>query len=82
MTKLKIKLNRPGVREILRSPEVEADLARRARQIAQSAGPGMESQADTSRTRARAWVWTETFEAMRAEATTRDLTNAIDAGRN
>lgn len=85
MNVVKVKLNRPGVRELLRSAEVEADLARRARNIADAAGgqgAGFESESDVSRTRARAWAWTETPEAMRAEAERRVLTSAIDAGRD
>lgn len=78
---LRVQLNSSGVRQLLRSPEVQADLHRRAKAIANRAGPGFATDSDVSGTRARAWVWTDTFEAMRAEATNRTLTSSIDAGR-
>jgi hypothetical protein len=77
-----VKLNRAGLRDLLRSPEVRRDLERRARQIATAAGPGFESDSEIGRNRARASVWTATLEAMVAEATDRALTRSIDAGRH
>ncbi len=41
----------------------------------------MAVDSDVGRTRARAWVWTDTIEAMVAEATDRRLTRALDGGR-
>lgn len=81
MARARIKLNRAGVRALLRDPKVEADLARRARAIAAAAGPGHQVDSSIGRNRARAAVITETVEAKLAEATDRDLTRAIDAGR-
>jgi hypothetical protein len=81
MADIDIELNDAGMRELLKDEGVRADLARRARNIAQSAGEGMESSATSGRNRALAMAWTETPEAMRAEATTRALTRAVDAGR-
>lgn len=81
---VQVKLNSRGVRELLRSAGVEADLARRAKNIADAAGgtgAGFESDSDVGRTRARGWAWTDTPAAMRAEATNRTLTTSIDAGR-
>ena len=76
-----VRLNSAGVKALLRSPEVLADLEERARRIARAAGPGFESEGQIGQSRARAAVWTDTFEAMHAEATSRVLTRAIDAGR-
>lgn len=76
-----VKLNRAGAAELLRSPEVAADLARRARTIAAAAGEGMEVQSFTGRARVRATVRTGTMAARRAEAEHRVLSSAIDAGR-
>lgn len=73
--------NSAGVRALLRSPGVQADLERRARAIAAEAGPGMEVSTEIGPNRARATVITETFEARYAEATDGALTRAIDAGR-
>lgn len=81
MAKGRIVLNRKGVRQLLRSPEVLADLDRRAKQIAAAAGSGMEPSAMVGKGRARASVITATSGAREAEATRRALTRAIDAGR-
>jgi hypothetical protein len=78
---LRVKLNPAGMRELLRDPGVRDDLKRRADRIARAAGRGMESTASTGRNRALAMVWTETPEAMAAEAHNRKLTRSIDAGR-
>lgn len=77
----KLVLNRKGVRDLLRSDGVVADMDRRARAIAAAAGTGMEVDSGVGRNRGRAVVFTATAEAMVAEATNRDLTRAIDAGR-
>jgi len=81
MARSRIVLNSRGVRQLLRSAEVEADLRRRAEQIATAAGPGMEASSMTGRNRARASVITTTPAARRAEATGRALTRSLDAGR-
>lgn len=74
-------LNRAAVRELLRSPEVKANLEARAQRIAAAAGPGHETDSETGPNRARAAVFTATAEARHAEATTRNLSRALDAGR-
>ena len=79
---IRIDVNRKGLRTLLRSDLVRADLARRARNIANAAGPGKWNVHDeTGRTRARAAVVTGDIEARHREARTRALTRAIDAGR-
>ena len=78
---VKVKLNREGMAALLKDPRVLADLERRAQRIADAAGPGHEAHAEAGTTRARASVVTTTYDAMRAEATTRNLTRAFDAGR-
>lgn len=78
---MKVELNRDGVRQLLTSPEVEADLADRAERIAAAAGDGFEASTITGRTRVRASVISTTLEAIRAEANDHALTSAIDAGR-
>ena len=77
----RIKLNSKGVRELLRHPNMVADLEQRAARIAKAAGPGMKSEAQTGRNRALASEWTDTREAREAESRNRALTRAIDAGR-
>jgi len=77
----RIVLNRKGMRKLLRSPEVLADLERRAEQIAAAAGPGMQASSMVGKNRARASVITATPAAWRAEAAGRALTRSLDAGR-
>lgn len=78
---VRITLNRQGVRALLRSPAMLADLERRARRIAAAAGPGHEVDGAIGRNRARAAVITSSIEAKVGEAKRRTLTRAIDAGR-
>lgn len=81
---IRIELNRPGVGHLLKGPEIQADLARRAAAIAAAAGAAggtFGHNVRVSGSRARAIVFTEDFLAMEDEATDRALTRAIDAGR-
>lgn len=81
MARIKVKLNRKGMAALLKEPGVLADLERRARQIADAAGEGHDAGGQIGKNRARASVITTTYDAMRAEATDRNLTRAFDAGR-
>lgn len=78
---IKVDIKRAGIRRLLKEPGVAADLARRARSVAAAAGPGHGVRTDTGRNRVRAAVVTESFPAMRKEATARNLTRAVDAAR-
>lgn len=80
MTTVKIKWNRAGFSEVRKSPGVAAELDRRARRIAQSAGSGMQVTSRIGRTRARSSVFTATTEARLAEATDRSLSRALGRG--
>jgi hypothetical protein len=77
----RIVLNRAGVKALLRSAEVQADLRRRGQAIASAAGAGHRVESQVGPNRARVAVITETPEAMVAEATERKLSRAVDAGR-
>lgn len=78
----KVVLHGKGFQDLLQSPEIQADLKRRAEQIAAAAGEGMEvSDVKLTGQRARIQVVTATAEARKAEAVDRALTRAIDAGR-
>lgn len=81
MAKFRFEVNVPGIKQILRGPAFQAELMRRARNIAVAAGPGHEVEADPSPNRAHARVTAATLEARLAEAKNRSLTRAIDAGR-
>lgn len=78
-----VRLNSRGVRAVLQSAEVEADLRRRAEAIAAAAGgePDFEAGAEVVGNRAMAWVVTATPDGKRAEAEDRALTRALDVGR-
>lgn len=80
---VRIEINGDALRALLKGPEVQADLRDRADRIAAAAGgaPDYDVDVRVGATRARASVRTATFEAMRAEATDRTLTQALDAGR-
>ena len=79
--RIRIKLNSAGVRALLKSGAMQAELRSRAQRIAGAAGEGHEVHVGTTGTRARAEVVTKTFEAMRNEAVHRNLTRAMGSGR-
>lgn len=83
MSKVRIEFNDAVALALLKSPEVQADLARRAKAIAAAAGPGTyDVTPSMTPTRARVSVGTADHEARQAEATNRSLTAALDAGRD
>lgn len=81
MAKVRIVLNKPAVRALLRSLEIVADLQARGERIAASAGDGFEAEAFTGKNRGRVTVTTTTFDAILAESNDHVLTSALDAGR-
>lgn len=81
MADVRIELNRAAVTALLKSVEVQGELAARARRIAAAAGDGMVVETRVGRTRARATVVTATPAARRAEAHGRRLSAALGAGR-
>lgn len=78
---IRVRLNRSGIRAMLRSEGVQADLLRRAENVARAAGPGHEASVIPGKNRARASVITVTREAKEAEATRRNLSTSVDAAR-
>lgn len=78
----KVEINDAAAEALLKSPEVRADLMRRANAIAAAAGEGhYDVTPSTTPTRARVSVGTGDATARKAEATRRALTSAIGAGR-
>jgi hypothetical protein len=77
----KTKVNAAEVGRLLKGPEIQRDLLRRARNIAAAAGPGFIASVVVGRHRAHASVITGTQAARGAEARHRALTKAIDRGR-
>jgi hypothetical protein len=82
MADIKVEISDEAARALLNSPEVKADLLRRAHAIARAAGDGAYDVSEgRTPTRARVSVGTGDHTARKAEATTRALTKALDAGR-
>lgn len=82
MRRPKVKMLNKGSRQILKSPEVQADIQRRVERIATHAGDGFEAGVEEGRTRVLGSVMSTTYHAMRAEAKDRALTRALDAARD
>ncbi|MFJ6532481.1 hypothetical protein [Microbacterium sp. NPDC091662] len=78
---IRIKINSAGARAVLQSPGVAADGAARGARIAAAAGPGFEVESTTNSDRAVTFVRATTKEARAAEANSRALTRAVNAGR-
>ena len=62
---MKIELNSAGVRELLKSPEMQALLKERASEVAGRAGAGYDSDVFVGRNRANASVFATTKKAQR-----------------
>lgn len=82
MANFDFKPNRGAVRQILTAPATVSLVNQVAHRIAAAAGPGMEVLPAETSPRARAAVFTRTFAARYAEATSRALTRAVGAGRS
>ena len=78
---VRVKLNIRGVRETLKSPQVQAELVRRGRRIQTAAGEGFELVVKPHRYTSRVFVQTGDAGAAKREAESKVLTRALDAGR-
>lgn len=87
MARVRLEFNYPGFNEVRTSPEVAAEVHRRADAIGAAAnaateeGEGFEVRKSINKTRARASIITVTAEAMLAQQTDHVLERALDAGR-
>lgn len=81
MAKIRVELDKKGIRQLLKSQEMQALVNERAKRIAASAGPGHAVEPDNTGDRARASVVTRSYAAKKAEAKNRTLTRAIQAAR-
>lgn len=80
----KFVANTNGIAELLRTPEIAADLHARAERVAAAASDGTAEyvvRSEIGRRRARAAVVTGNFEAMLLERREHRLARAIDAAR-
>lgn len=78
---VKVRLNRSGVRDLLRSADVRADLERRAARIKAASGSGYETDSEIGKNRARASVRTADMRSIRDNAKHNTLIRAMDSGR-
>jgi hypothetical protein len=84
MPSVRVEMDSAGFKAILSGPEVEGLLRKHAEAIAAAAGPGHVVdiiQGGYGGGRKVAIIATDTVDAMIAEATDRNLTRALDAGR-
>ncbi len=77
MAKTKIVLNSAGVREMLKSPEMQAMLSERAQAIAKRAGNGYETDVFVGKNRANASVFASTGKAARDDMKNNTLLKAV-----
>lgn len=79
---VRIAYNLAAFRELRTSPAVWADIMRRAQAVADAAGEGYEAkEMAQSKTRARAIVYPETYEAAVDNSENQTLLRALEAGR-
>lgn len=78
----RLKMKKAGSRQLLTGSAVEDDIRARAEAIAHAAGDGFEAEVTIGRQRVLGAVRPVTFAAAEAEAKSRVLTKAIDAGRD
>ncbi|NCC60988.1 MAG: hypothetical protein EOM12_08590 [Verrucomicrobiae bacterium] len=77
MSKWKIKLNSAGVRELLKSQEMQAVITKKASGIRTRCGDGYNQDIYVGRNRANAMVWAETYEAMKENAENNTILKAV-----
>lgn len=77
MSKVRIKLNRAGVGQLLKSAEMQSVLSERATAIRQRAGAGYEQDVHVGKTRANAMVKATTHKAMRDNMKNNTLLKAV-----
>lgn len=80
-SKVKIKLNRPGVRELLQSPEMEALLGSLAGAARSRLGDGYESDTYIGKNRVNASIRATTYKARKENLETNSLLKALGGGK-
>ena len=79
---VRVRINSKGARELLTSPGVQALLDRKAQQIADAAGTGLEVRRRDKRIRRYSvQIRTSTHESIVRQADDNVLIKALDAGR-
>lgn len=78
--RIRVKINSAGAAALLKSGEVAADLERRAQSIQAGAGVGYTADVRQGRTRQRAMVRTDSFDAARDNAKNNTLLKNLGRG--
>lgn len=81
MADVRVKLKIRGIREVLKSAPVQAEVARRVRRGAAAAGPGIEGIVKPHKYTSRGFVQTASDEGRKREADEKVLNRALDAMR-
>lgn len=77
MSKVKIQLNRQGVRSLLRSEEMRAICQEKAAEIRARCPAGYQADSYTGKNRVNAMVWAESAEARRDNAKNNTILKAL-----
>lgn len=77
MAKVKVTLNRSGVRALLKSEEMKAACAEKAQAVCARCGTGYSTDTYTGKNRVNAMVWADTAEARRDNAENNTLLKAL-----
>lgn len=78
---VRVKLKISGIRKVLKSPEVTAEVARRVKRGAAAAGPGIEGVVKPHKYTSRGFVQTVDDEGRKRQADDQVLIRALDAMR-
>lgn len=77
MAKVKVTLNRSGVRALLKSEEMKAVCAEKAQAVCARCGTGYATDTYTGKNRVNAMVWADTTQARRDNAENNTLLKAL-----
>lgn len=81
MSDVRVKLRIRDIRKLLKSNPVQSEVARRARRMANAAGPGFESVVKPAKFTSRAFVQTNSAEGRKRQAEQNVLQRSLNAGR-
>ena len=77
MSKMKFKLNRAGVRELMKSPEMQKVLKDEADAIKARCGDGYDQDLQVGKNRANAMVWADSFKAKKENSENNTILKAV-----
>lgn len=80
MTKVSFDLDSKGARDLMRSPQMQAELRRRADELARRMGPGFEVKITVGANRARATITAKTREARLRQAREHVIERVMGSG--